>query len=71
MASHLTFKEREVLYRMNRKGSSKSEIAEHLGGIARRFIGNSHATRAVAAIAPSKPNARLRSDAFVVVVNRS
>ena len=31
MASHLTFKEREVLYRMNRKGSSKSEIVETLG----------------------------------------
>ncbi len=31
MASHLTFKEREILYRMNRKGSSKSEIAEALG----------------------------------------
>jgi len=31
MASHLTFKEREVLFRMNRKGIAKSEIAEALG----------------------------------------
>lgn len=31
MASHLAFMEREVLYRMNRKGSLKSEIAEALG----------------------------------------
>jgi len=31
MASHLTFTEREVLYRMNRKGSTKFEIAETLG----------------------------------------
>ena len=31
MASHLTLKEREVLYRMNKAGKSKSEIAETLG----------------------------------------
>jgi len=31
MASHLTFKEREILYRMNRSGEAKSKIAETLG----------------------------------------
>ncbi len=31
MASHLTFQEREVLYRLNKAKRTKSEIAEILG----------------------------------------
>ena len=31
MASHLTFKEREILYRLNREEWPKAEIAEVLG----------------------------------------
>ncbi len=56
MVSHLTFKEREVLYRMNRKGSSKSEIVETLG----RHHTTETATNLCARLASADPAAGRR-----------
>ena len=65
MASHLTFEERQFLYRLNKKGIPKAEIAQLMGRDCSTITVNCGATRTSEATVRNRPKA-IRSLASAV-----